>query len=198
MEAGNGIGAPADEDLVRAFTEGGDTDALDALIRRHESRVYGLAYRLLGNRADALDASQDAFISVFRKIRSFRGESAFTTWLYRLTVNACHDLARRGARSPRPMEVADEPSPDEADAVEARMIVERGLEALPPDQRTVLVLRELNGLSYEEVAAATGVPIGTVKSRIARARMALAEQLVPRHPGEHPREAGRLRGEEGR
>src|SRR2546421_445288 len=90
--------ALSDEELVRRFVSDGVSEAVAVLLRRHQDRVFGLAYRILGNRADAPDASQEVFVGVFRKARSFRHQSVFTTWLYRLTVNACTDLARRGPR----------------------------------------------------------------------------------------------------
>src|SRR5919108_3608531 len=94
--------ASSDEDLVRAYTRERDHAALEVLLRRHEARVFAVAFRLLGNRADAADATQEVFVTVFRKARLFRHQSAFTTWLHRLTVNACHDLGRKRARTPRP------------------------------------------------------------------------------------------------
>lgn len=169
--------AASDEDLLRAFLTTADQDAITELLRRHESRVYGLAYRLLGNRPDALDVTQEVFITVVRKSRSFRFQSAFTTWLYRLTINAIHDLRRKTARAPIPSENV---APEVADPIETsteRMAVSDGLRQLPLDQREAVVLRDLLGASYEEIAEATGVPVGTVKSRIARGRLQLASLL---------------------
>jgi RNA polymerase sigma-70 factor (ECF subfamily) len=169
--------AASDEDLLRAFLATADQDAITELLRRHESRVYGLAYRLLGNRPDALDATQEVFITVFRKARSFRFRSAFSTWLYRLTINATHDLRRKAARTPIPTE---DLAPEISDPIEMsteRMAVSDGLRQLPTDQREAVVMRDLIGASYEEIAEATGVPVGTVKSRIARGRLHLASLL---------------------
>lgn len=166
-----------DEALVRAFAADGDTDALEVLLRRHEGRVYGLAYRLLGNRPDALDATQEVFILLFRKARSFRGDAAFTTWLYRLTTNVCHDALRRRARAPQPSARLEAEAGVTFDEAAEHLEVTDALARIPIDQRTVLVLRELQGLSYEEIAEAVGIPIGTVKSRIARGRFALAGEL---------------------
>jgi RNA polymerase sigma-70 factor (ECF subfamily) len=176
-----------DEDLVRAFTRRGDETALAVLLRRHESRVFGLAYRLLGNRADAADVTQEVFLSVFRKVRLFHHQSAFTTWLHRLTINACHDLARKRARTPLPVEPATQgesaaPS-DSFGQVDDRLLLEAALLALPEEQRVPIVLRDVGGLSYQEIAEITGVPIGTVKSRIARGRMDLAGRLGEPAPG---------------
>ena len=192
--------ASSDEDLVRAYTRDRDHAALEVLLRRHEARVFAVAYRLLGNRADAADATQEVFVTVFRKARLFRHQSAFTTWLHRLTVNACHDLGRKRARTPLPhtgdptdpgLTQGRSPgrspgpgparesgtAPDAFGQVDDRLLVEAALGALPEQQRVPIVLRDLEGLSYQEIADATGVPIGTVKSRIARGRMELAAQL---------------------
>lgn len=188
-----GLEQSKDEDLLNAFARDGDRDALEVLLRRHESRVYGLAYRILGERQDALDATQDVFLLMFRKARSFRGDSALTTWLYRLTVNACHDVGRKRARAPRPSERLEESSGAPMESADDSIDVHDALRRLPKDQRTTLVMREIYGLSYEEIAMTTRVPVGTVKSRIARGRTALAGLLAPederREPGEPP---GRL------
>ena len=172
-----------DEDLVRRFVSDGLSDAVDVLLRRHQDRVLGLAYRILGNRADALDASQDVFVAVFRKAASFRHQSAFTTWLYRLTVNACNDHARRRSRLPQPAEAVDVASPDAIGRADDRIAIAGALARLPLEQRTAVVMRDLLGLSYEEIAEATGSALGTVKSRISRGRGALAGGLG--EPGPH-------------
>ena len=169
--------ALSDEELVRRFVSDGVSEAVAVLLRRHQDRVFGLAYRILGNRADALDASQEVFVGVFRKAVSFRHQSAFTTWLYRLTVNACTDLARRRSRSPRPAEEVEVPVPDAIGRADDRLAIRSALRSLPADQRTAVVMRDLYGLSYEEIAAATHAAVGTVKSRIARGRAALAGGL---------------------
>jgi RNA polymerase sigma-70 factor (ECF subfamily) len=172
-----------DEDLVRRFVSDGLSDAVDVLLRRHQDRVLGLAYRILGNRADALDASQEVFVAVFRKAASFRHQSAFTTWLYRLTVNACNDHARRRSRLPQPAEAVDVASPDAIGRADDRIAIAGALARLPLEQRTAVVMRDLLGLSYEEIAEATGSAVGTVKSRISRGRLALAGGLGD--PGPH-------------
>ena len=183
----------ADELLVAAFVESHDQRALEILLARHESRVFGIAYRILGNRADALDATQDVFLTVFRKARSFRGQAAFTTWLYRLTTNACHDIGRRKARTPLPVETLPEPGPGQSGDPTNRVGVEQALGALPEDQRAAVVMRDLYDLTYEEIAEATGVPVGTVKSRIARGRLRLAELLGPASGTEPGAARNRLR-----
>ncbi len=170
-------GDPTDEDLLKAFIETSDQDAITDLLRRHESRVYGLAYRLLGNRPDAQDATQEVFISVVRKAKTFRFRAAFTTWLYRLTINACHDLRRRKSRAPVPAEEVASAAPDSVSTSLDRMAIEQALRKLPHDQKEAVVLRDLLGAAYDEIAEATGVPVGTVKSRIARGRLQLHELL---------------------
>ena len=174
----------SDEDLVRRFVSDGLSDAVDVLLRRHQDHVFGLAYRILGNRADALDASQDVFVVVFRKAASFRHQSAFTTWLYRLTVNACNDHARRRSRLPQPAEAVDVASPDAIGRADDRLAIAGAMRKLPLEQRTAVIMRDLLGLSYEEIAQATGTAVGTVKSRISRGRAALAEGLG--EPGPEP------------
>lgn len=178
----------ADEELVRAFVVERDIDALEELLRRHESKVYGLCYRMLGNPHDALDATQEVMIGLFRRVGSFQGQSRFTTWLYRLTANACIDLSRKRSRAPIPFdEIHSEPTIDTATAIETHLDLEKAIAQLPPDQRLVLLMRDMRGLSYEEIAEATSAPIGTVKSRIARGRMLLASLMEPTYG------SGRLR-----
>lgn len=167
----------SDELLVAAFVESNDTRALEILLNRHESRVFGICYRILGNRADALDATQEVFLTVFRKARSFRHEAAFTTWLYRLTTNACHDSGRKNARTPIPSETIPNLEDRSLGDAGTRLEVEQALASLGEDQKTAVVMRDLYGLSYDEIAAATGAAVGTVKSRIARGRQALSELL---------------------
>lgn len=174
--------ALSDEDLVRRFVSGGVPEAVDVLLRRHQDRVLGLAVRILGNRADALDATQEVFVAVFRKAGSFRHQSAFSTWLYRLTVNACNDLARRRSRQPVPADAIEgaieSPGPDAFGRADDRMAIAGALRRLPLEQRTAVVMRDVLGLSYEEIAEATDTATGTVKSRIARGRAALAFGLA--------------------
>lgn len=194
----------SDDDLVRRFVSGGSPEAVNVLLGRHQDRVFGLAFRILGNRADALDATQDVFIGVFRKAGSFKHQSAFSTWLYRLTVNACTDLARKRARQPVPGEALEVPQPDGAGRSDDRLVIEDALRRIPVDQRTAVVMRDLYRMTYEEIAEATGAAVGTVKSRISRGRDLLAHHLAPgdegeSSPGEQFREHGREHaGEHGR
>jgi RNA polymerase sigma-70 factor (ECF subfamily) len=178
-------GEPTDGELVRDF-QGGDEEAFVKLMQRHERRVYNLAYRMLGGPEDARDATQDAFLSCFRHLPTFRGESAFSTWLHRIAVNACYDLVRR--RKPAASLESDLVEPpstgDHADRAAAAADVQRALLQVPPEFRIVLVLHELQDLPLDEIAEALEVPLGTVKSRLHRGRVALGRALQ----GDEPRE----------
>jgi RNA polymerase sigma-70 factor (ECF subfamily) len=170
----------------------GDESAFEALVRSHQRGVYNLAYRLLGNREDALDAAQDTFLRCYRALPRFRGDAAFRTWLLGIAINVCRtrltgaarrqqhrtqDLTRTDPRTGErvPLDLPDPgPGPESAaHAGELRGALARALAGLSPDHREVLLLREVGELEYDEVAAALGCALGTVKSRIARARAAL-------------------------
>jgi RNA polymerase sigma-70 factor (ECF subfamily) len=180
-----------DEDLVRSFLSG-DRAAFAALVERHERRVYNIALRMTGREEDARDATQDAFLAVLRKISTFRGEAAFTTWLHRVTVNACYDVLRKRGRQPMlEREIADDrpgvgpsPVPDHADATDLSIDVQRALLQVPEDFRVVMILHDVRDLPQDEVAHVLGLPVGTVKSRLHRGRIALARALGVRPPGE--------------
>ena len=169
----------SDPDLVRRF-QGGEERAFDLLMARHERRVYNLAYRMLGNPDDARDATQDAFLSCFRHLAQFRGDSAFSTWLHRIALNACYDVLRRRRDTTSLDDRRVEPSPvaDHADRAAVGADVQRALMAVPPDFRAVLVMHELQDLPLEEIATALDVPVGTVKSRLYRGRVALGRILA--------------------
>lgn len=168
-----------DAQSLHAFLEG-DPRGFEELVRRHESRVYNLCLRMLGRPEDARDATQDAFLAVLRKAAGFRGQAAFTTWLHRIAVNACYDLLRKSSRAPLLAEEPPEPvaaAPDHADAAAQAIDVQRALLQVPPDFRAVLILADVQDLPYEEVAAILDLPVGTVKSRLHRGRVALADAL---------------------
>ncbi len=168
-----------DEELVRRFV-GGDRSAFATLVQRHEQRMYNLALRMTGREEDARDATQEAFLTALRKLSSFRGEAAFTTWMHRVTVNACYDLLRKRQRAPLadlPEDDAGPPAADHAEATVGAIDVQRALARLPTDYRAVLVLHDVRDLPYEEVAAILEIPLGTVKSRLHRGRVALARAL---------------------
>jgi RNA polymerase sigma-70 factor (ECF subfamily) len=177
-------GSEPDDVLVRRIVDG-DQGAFTELVRRHEGRVFAVAMRMLGREEDALDAAQDAFLTVYRKAEQFRGESAFTTWLHRITVNACYDILRKKARQPLLRAVGDdereaEPGPpveDHAAAVAGGIDVERALREIPDDFRAVLILADVHDLSYEEIATILEIPTGTVKSRLHRGRAALGRAM---------------------
>jgi RNA polymerase sigma-70 factor (ECF subfamily) len=175
----DGIGSSSDDALARRAAAG-DDDAFAELVRRHEGRVYSIAFRMTGRDEDARDAAQDAFVTAYRKLSSFRGDAAFTTWLHRVTVNASYDLLRRRARAPEPVEDPPEPAGTSEDAsaeVAQRLDVREALALLPEEFRAVLVLHDMEDLPLEEVADVLRLPIGTAKSRCHRARLALARAL---------------------
>jgi RNA polymerase sigma-70 factor (ECF subfamily) len=180
-------GPEADDGVLVAAAQAGDTVALDALLRRHYDRVHALCRRLAGNAADADDATQEAVMAIVRGLPRFDGRARFSTWSYRVATNACLDELRRRGR--RPVPTAPEPddrgaathpldrSPALADAVADRLEVDAALATLPPEFRAAVVLRDLCQLDYAEIAETLGIPPGTVRSRIARGRAALAERL---------------------
>jgi len=161
----------------------GDSHALEALCTRHAPRVGRLASHVLADPEDARDAAQDALAKLCVKIGQFRGESAFSTWLHRLTLNACRDVAqRRGARRHDPLEedvrIAPGRPPDrEAELSELRADLRDGLAELPAAQARVLVLKDAFGFSFEEISAASGMPVGTAKCYAHRGRVAMRELL---------------------
>jgi RNA polymerase sigma-70 factor (ECF subfamily) len=178
----------SDEDLAAAAATG-DATALETLLFRHADRVHRICRRIVPDPGDALDATQEALLRVATRIGHFDGRSAFTTWLYRVATNAALDEARRRSRRPRPVPDPDldrAGTPDPADAA-TRIDVQAALAEVPEVFRVALVLRDLCDLPYEEIATILEVPIGTVRSRIARGRALLADRLSPgnRDPSEH-------------
>lgn len=170
-----------DQDLVEQ-AKGGDKAAFGKLVQKHYEMVYAVAYGVLGNREEALDATQEVFIKVFREIGKFQGQSKFKTWLYRVSINSAIDACRRR----RPTEPIEEgavfetqsPSPrEQASQEEVHELVRKALGLLNPEHRAVLVLREWHELSYEEIAQTLQLEIGTVMSRLFYARKKLAELI---------------------
>jgi RNA polymerase sigma-70 factor (ECF subfamily) len=167
-----------DAALLRAHVAG-DARAFGELVQRHRDRLWAVAVRTLGDREEAADAVQDALISAYRAADRFRGDSAVTTWLHRIVVNACLDRARR--RQARPTV----PLPEVETAIRAGtepdrdtdLVVRAALAQLPPDQRAALVLLDIEGYSVAEIAEILGIAEGTVKSRCARGRARLAVLL---------------------
>ncbi len=178
--------------LIRRVLDG-DADAFEPLVREHQTKVYHLAYRMLGNEEDAADAAQEALIRAYTSLSGFREESRFSSWLYRLTNNVCLDmLRRRGRQNTVSLVTEDEDGeetereiPDEsadpallAERAEDARLVREAIASLPPDCREILTLREIGGLSYEELAAALQLEPGTVRSRLNRARKKLRDALL--------------------
>ncbi len=192
----------SDELLVRRFQDG-SADAFEILVQRHGTRVYNLCLRILGDPDEAADVSQDTFLAALRKLSTFRGDSAFTTWLHRVTVNACYDSLRRKRRRPLLQIVRDEdderpetslPAPDHADDVVFSVDVARALLEVPEEFRVVLVLADVQDLPYDEIARVLEIPVGTVKSRVFRGRAALGKALGS--PRGEPSRASRASEEE--
>ena len=171
-----------DEELLASYLDGSER-AFNELVRRHENRIFALALRMLGERSDALDATQDAFISAFKQAHSFRGDSSFGTWLYRIAINSCKDALRRRKRWGDPTEDAGvDVASDEniEETTTQRLALAQALSQVPEEFREAVVMHDLGGVPYEEIARTTRTNIGTVKSRISRGRKRLAELM------EHP------------
>jgi len=181
-----------DRELVEKAKQGGQ-DAFERLVLDNQNRVYSLALRLTGDREAAADLAQEAFVRAWQGLSSFQGESSFSTWVYRLTTNVCIDHLRKKKRreAVEPSVSLDdensgwaEPADWELDPQrllersERGQALAKGLEQLPDWQRQVLVMRELSGLSYQEIGQALDIDIGTVKSRISRARLSLRKILL--------------------
>jgi RNA polymerase sigma-70 factor (ECF subfamily) len=173
----------SDADLLAQHVAG-DHDAFSILVTRHRDRLWAVALRTLGNPDDAADALQDALLSAYRGAAGFRGNSAVTTWLHRIVVNACLDFARRKAVRPTQPLLEDPATsaPDTISTHETALAVVAALRTLPTEQAAAVVLVDIEGFSVEEAAAILGVPTGTVKSRCARARARLAQQLYELDP----------------
>ena len=181
-----------DEQLV-ARAQAGDRRAFDVLVRKYQYKIVQLVERLVGE-ADGLDVAQEAFIKAYRALRSFRGQSAFYTWLYRIAINTAKNylVARKRRPAAQDVDVADAELYGHTDQMsdvdtpealtlsgEIREKVAEAIQRLPADLRQAITLRELEGLSYEEIAEAMNCPIGTVRSRIFRAREAIDAVLLP-------------------
>ena len=165
-----------------------DEAAFEELIRQYEKKVYSLCSRMCGNAEDAEEAAQDAFLALWRGIDRFRQESSLSTWIYRLASNACIDLMRRKKKGAGSVSLDDEelfvdavdPAPqphEEAERRETQRLLQEGLLSLPAEYRSILLLREIEGLSYSEISAALDLELGTVKSRISRGRTLLRNFL---------------------
>ena len=170
----------------------GDKNAFEDLVIANQKNVYNLALKMTRNEDDALDISQEAFVKAYQQLKNFRGDSRFSVWLYRLTYNLCIDFLRKKPKAntvplayeddsgeSTPLEIPDLRDLPEDSAIrnETRKIISEGINELADDHREVLVMREITGMSYEEMATTLNVSIGTVKSRLARARMKLVDFL---------------------
>ena len=176
----------ADDRALVAAAQAGDRQALESLLRRHYDRVHAICRRIAGSTRDADDAAQEAMISIVRGLARFDGRSAFSTWTYRIATNAALDELRKRERRPAPHfsddggtapDVADPLSHRRVEAAVDRLTIDEALDDLPEEFRVAVVLRDLCDLDYAEIAATLGVPVGTVKSRIARGRSLLAGRL---------------------
>ncbi|MEU5112230.1 RNA polymerase sigma factor SigM [Streptomyces longwoodensis] len=196
MAEGGGYDGVGDQDLLARHLEG-DPHAFGEIVRRHRDRLWAVALRTLGDREEAADAVQDALVSAYRAAHTFRGQSAVTTWLHRITVNACLDRARKAAsRKTSPVDDTErleqllEPHESASAPAERNDLHRQLLEALgtlPPDQRAALVLVDMQGFPVAEAARVLDVPVGTVKSRCARGRarlLPLLTHLRPDRPGQ--------------
>lgn len=182
--------SPHDKDLVRAYLNG-DSGAFGELVRRYQNMVYNLCYRLVGRTDEAEDLTQDIFIRLLDKVSSWRGEAKFSTWLYRLAINHCRDHLRK--YQPQMVELNDllrDGGGDPARAAEAgelRESIFSALLRLPLDWREVVFLRDVEGFTYQEIAEILRVELGTVKSRLARARSRLIATLEQTTVADHQR-----------
>jgi RNA polymerase sigma-70 factor, ECF subfamily len=184
---------PGDDRILVGRAAQGDRDAFGVLVRRHQARIFNLTYQVVRNREDALDVSQEAFVKAYTALPGFKGEASFSTWVHRIAVNLAIDCLRRRRRTDptpyddeRALPEAGEDGPaapdDPASLLEARQVrglLAQGIALLPPAQRAVLVLREVEGLSYDEISRAIGCSLGTVMSRLFYARRKLAQMLGP-------------------
>jgi RNA polymerase sigma-70 factor (ECF subfamily) len=183
----------SDQQLVERV-QAGDKAAFDLLVRKYQHRVLKLVSRFVSDAAEAEDVAQEAFLKAYRALASFRGDSAFYTWLYRIAINTAKNALVSNRRRPVDFDL-DLQDPEQYDrharlkegdtpegvllTEEIRSVVEKAMEQLPEDLRTAIVLRELEGLSYEEIAEAMDCPVGTVRSRIFRAHEAIDKKLKP-------------------
>ena len=173
----------------------GDRHAFDLLVIKYQSRLLSLVNRLVSNQSDALDVLQDTFVKAYRSLHTFRGESAFYTWLYRIAVNTAKNHLASKLKESKDVSVDDEATgelsvlqdfsaPDEeAGAEELQRTILHAIEQLPDDLKQALTLRELEGMSYDEIALAMNCPIGTVRSRIFRARDHVVQEISQQFPG---------------
>ena len=186
-----------DTQLIKAV-QAGDMTAFDELVHRHKDKLFNLVYRFLGDYQDADECAQEIFIKVFKSVNTFRFESTFSTWLFRITVNTCKNKIKSsgyrwkkktvplenpdGSKDGNPVTEIANGAPGPVAALEKKerwMRIHQAIGSLPEEQNQVVVLRDIQGLSYQEIADITGLNPGTVKSKLARARLALRNKLKP-------------------
>lgn len=173
--------AAQDAQLLARVVDG-DHDAFNEIMRNHEDRVFSVCLRIMGTRDQALDATQETFLTAFRKAGQFKGNAALGTWIYRIAVNTCYDQLRKQKRRrtdpiPDHLDPADYSAEDAVDSAAVRPEIEKALAAIPPDFRSAVVLSDLEGMGLPEIAEVLGIPVGTVKSRVFRGRRLLANEL---------------------
>ncbi len=178
---------PAQDAQLLARVANGDHQAFTLVMETHQDRVFAVCLRVLGDREMALDATQETFLTAFRKAHQFQGNAALGTWLYRIAVNTCYDLLRRQKRRPtEPLpehrEFVDQRAEEAVDAASYRHEIVEALHKLPPEFRSAIVLADIEGMALPDVALALGVPVGTVKSRVFRGRRLLAQYLGEPNP----------------
>lgn len=181
------------EKLLIVKSKKGDIDAFEELIKSYEKKAYNIAYRIMNNEEDAEDMTQEALVKIYKSIKNFREESTFSTWLYRIVTNVCLDELRKRKKSETiPLEIntegdkgtirfeigADKETPEDLyELAELRQMILNKINSLKDDYRTVIILRDMQGFSYEEISIILGCSLGTIKSRINRARKALKDKL---------------------
>ena len=184
-----------DNELIASFTSG-DREAFDALVLKYKDRVFNICYRFVTDYDEANDCAQEVFLKVYRSLKGFKFKSTFSTWLYSITINTCKNkvasaeyrMSKRSLRLDEPVKTEDDdvkielkdPKPLQSDMLDrknAAVRIEKAIDSLPGDQKAVVILRDIEGLSYEEISATTGFNLGTVKSKLSRAREALREKL---------------------
>lgn len=187
----------SEQDLIKRSLQG-ETQAFEELVLQYQDKVYALAYRYMGNEEDAYDMSQEAFIKAYRSLRSFKGNASFGTWIYRVASNVCLDELRRRKRKIVPLSLDEPLATQEGDEVDKEIAdptptldilyeqkefsqyIQNLLDQMKPEHKTVVILRDIMELSYEEIASVLDCSIGTVKSRLSRARMVFKKKFSQR------------------
>lgn len=183
--------AVSDSELINQFNSGNE-EAFAELIQRYQHKIYNTTYRMLGNHEDALDIAQESFIRIYKSLGNFKGESSFSTWLFRISTNICRDELRKRQRKLKTYSISSEKdnkntidnlggeknNPERISiSKEINTQIQEKINQLPSEQRSVLILREFQDLSYQEIANILEISMGTVKSRLSRARRSLREDL---------------------